>query len=172
MLTKITPNVSSYKTKKIGFIIHGTLGSYNGAVNWLCTKPEDRPVLSYSSAHYVVSKLGEVTKLADELQVTWHAGVISNPTWRARKYMPTKSGIPLIAPFKNPNDSFVGIELEWFLGDKITEAQYGAIVNIVKSSDIKNPVILSHSEIAEYKKDFGRDAKGMLLIQEIIKKIK
>jgi N-acetyl-anhydromuramyl-L-alanine amidase AmpD len=166
-----TPNVSNYNTKKMGFIIHGTLGKYAGAVEWLCTKPEDRPTISYSSAHYVISKLGEVTQLATHEQVSWHAGTVANPTWRARKYLPTKTGIPMIAPFKNPNDSFIGIELEWFKGDKITEAQYGAVVNIIKSSGIDKPAVLSHSEVTDYKGDFGRDNAGMLPVQEILRRL-
>ena len=166
-----TPNVSSYTTKKIGFIIHGTAGNYEGAVNWLMTPAEKRPVLSYSSAHVVISKSGEITQLATPEQVTWHCGNISNPTWRARKYLPTKSGVPMLAPFKNPNDSFIGIECEWFVGDELTEAQYGAIINYIKNTNIKNPIILSHSEITDYKKDFGRDAKGMFVVQEIIRRL-
>ena len=172
MKTLQTTNIASYTTKKVGFILHGTVGAYNGAVEWLMTPPNKRPVISYSSAHYVISKLGEVTQLATNDQVTWHAGNVVNPTWRARKYLPTKSGVPMLAPFKNPNDSFIGIECEWFQGDVITEAQYGAIVNIIKSSGIKTPIILSHSEICDYKSDFGRDAKGMLPVQEIIRRIK
>jgi N-acetyl-anhydromuramyl-L-alanine amidase AmpD len=166
-----TPNISNYTTKKIGYVLHGTQGSYAGAVNWLMTPANERPVLSYSSAHYVISKLGEVTQLATPEQVTWHAGNVVNPTWRARKYLPTKSGIPMLAPFKNPNDSFVGIECEWFTGEELTEAQYGAIINIIKSNNIANPIILSHSEICDYKQDFGRDAKGMFPVQEIIRRL-
>ena len=166
-----TPNISGYTTKKIGAIIHGTLGNYDGAVNWLMTPPASRPVLSYSSAHYVISKLGEVSQLAKNEQVTWHAGIISKPTWRARKYLPTKSNIPMIAPFKNPNDSFLGIELEWFVGDEITEAQYGAVINILKNSGMVKPVVLSHSEVTDFKSDFGRDIKGQFPIQEIIRRL-
>lgn len=166
-----TPNVSSYTTVKKGFILHGTLGSYAGAINWLMTRPEDRPTLSYSSAHVVISKQGEVTQLAKPEHVTWHAGNVVNPTWRARKYLPTKSGIPMLAPFENPNDYFIGIECEWFVGDAITEAQYGAIVNYIKSVGIKNPIILSHSETCSYKADFGRDTRGMLPVQEVIRRL-
>lgn len=182
-----TPNISSYTTQKKGFILHGTLGKYDGAVNWLMMAVKDRPTLIYSSAHYVISKLGEITQLATNDKVTWHAGTVRNPTWRARKYLPTKTGVPgTTYPqvqignkrikesdfFKNPNDSFIGIELEWFEGDIVTEAQYGTIVNIIKSSGIKDPIVLSHSEITEGKGDFGRDAKGMLPVQEVLRRLK
>lgn len=172
MIFKQTPNISGYTTKKVGYILHGTLGSYAGAINWLCTRPQDRPILSYSSAHYVISKKGEVTQLATHDQVTWHAGIIHSPTWRARKYLPTKSGVPFVVPFKNPNDSFVGIEFEWFQGDKITEAQLGTVVNIIKTGGINNPIVLSHSELTSYKADFGRDEIGMYPVQEVLRRIK
>lgn len=168
-----TPNVSGYTTKKVGFILHGTLGSYKGAIEWLCTPPEKRPVVSYSSAHYVVSKKGEITQLAKNDQVTWHCGTVSNPTWRARKYLPTKSGIPMLAPFKNPNDSFIGIELEWFQGDTITEEQYQAVRKIIKESNIINPIVLSHKEITSYKSDFENSDKtiNMFPVQEVLRRI-
>jgi len=174
MKYKQTPNISSYTTKKVGFVLHGTLGSYAGAVEWLCTPPQARPVISYSSAHYVVSKKGEVTQLAKIESVTWHAGRISSPTWRARKYLPTVSGIPFLAPFKNPNDSFVGIELEWFQGDAITEAQYVAVAKIIKESGILSPVVLAHKEVTSYKGDFENSDKSinMFPVQEVLRRIR
>lgn len=173
MKIKLTPNISNYSTKKIGFIIHGTLGKAEGAINWLCTPPNLRPDGSQSSAHYVISKTGDITKLADNDKVTWHAGRIDKPTWRARKYLPTVSGIPMIAPFKNPNDSFIGIELEWFLGDTITNEQYNSIVQIIKESGIVNPIVLCHKEVTSYKSDFQDKAGNidMLPVQEILRRI-
>ena len=78
----------------------------------------------------------------------------------------------MIPPFLNPSYAFIGIELEWYVGDIITEAQYGAIVNIIKSSGIKNPIVLTHSMIASHKGDFGRDAKGLLPMEEVIRRLK
>jgi N-acetyl-anhydromuramyl-L-alanine amidase AmpD len=170
-----TTNVSSYTTSKIGFIIHGTLGKYKGAITWLCTPPSKRPDGSASSAHYVISKGGDVTQLARNEQVTWHAGRMSSPTWRARKYLPlTNRGVPMVGPFKNPNDSFIGIEFEWFKGDDITEAQYVEATKIIKNSGIKDPIILSHAEVTKDKPDF-KDALGvinMLPVQELLRRVK
>lgn len=170
---KQTPNISGYTTKKVGYVLHGTLGSYTGAVTWLCTPPNKRPVVSYSSAHYVIAKDGRVTQLAKDEQVTWHAGLISKPTWRGKKYLPTKSGIPFVPPFKNPNDSFIGIEFEWFQGDKVTEQQFLSAVEIIKKGGIINPAIICHKEITDYKSDF-QDLNGnidMSVVQEIIRRI-
>lgn len=172
-----TPNYESGNIlDKIGFIIHGTQGKYKGAINWLCTPPNKRNPISYSSAHYVVSKKGEVTQLAAEKDITWHAGIVRNPTYRARLYLNRTGLIPKPLPINdknyiNPNKNFVGIECEWFTGEILTEEQIQAVTQIIKSSLIKNPIILSHSEVADYKVDFGRDAKGMWNIQEIIRRV-
>jgi N-acetyl-anhydromuramyl-L-alanine amidase AmpD len=178
MKTIYTPNQNGGNiADKIGFVIHGTLGSYSGAINWLCTPPYKRNPISYSSAHYVISKTGETTKLAEEDAITWHAGIVRNPTYRARLYLPRNSFIPKPLPinnssYKNPNNYFVGIECEWFEGERLTEAQIRAVVSIIKSSRIKNPIILSHSEITDYKADFGRSEAGMWNVQEIIRRSK
>lgn len=165
-------NLSSNFTKgtraKIGYIIHGTLGNYAGAINWLCTPPEKRPVVSYSSAHYVIAKDGRFTQLVQDSDVSWHAGNISNPTNRAKGLLPSYLG-----KFLNPNESFIGIELEWFLGDKVTEAQYQTISNIIKAGKISNPVIMCHKEITDYKSDFQK-ADGTLdtsIVEEITRRL-
>lgn len=178
MKTLYTPNITKGNiADKIGFVIHGTLGAYEGAISWLRTPPEKRNPITYSSAHYVISKKGDITKLAEEADITWHAGIVRNPTYRARLYLPRNGVIPKPLPinnanYKNPNTYFVGIECEWFEGETLTEAQIQAVCSIIKASKIKNPVILTHSEITDYKADFGRDEKGMWNVQEIIRRLK
>lgn len=178
MITRYTPNQEVGKIEdKIGFIIHGTQGNYGGAVKWLCTLPNNRNPVSYSSAHYVVSKGGEITKLAEEENITWHAGIVRNPTYRARLYLNRVGLIPKPFPtndknYTNPNKNFVGIECEWFTGERLTDPQLNAVVSIIKNSKIKNPIILSHSEVTDYKVDFGRDDNGMWNIQEILRRLR
>lgn len=145
-----SPNFTKGTRPKIGFIIHGTLGKYEGAVEWLCTPPEKRPVISYSSAHYVIAKDGRVSQLVDEKDVSWHAGNVTNPTRRAQSLLPLSNG-----KYLNPNESFIGIELEWLSPtDPITELQYQKVVEIIKNSGISNPVLLTHKEVTDYKSDF------------------
>lgn len=163
-----SPNYTVNKNfKPVGVVVHGSIGSYKGCVEWLKTPPEKRTPTSWSSAHYVISKLGEVTQLVDTEDVAWHAGTISNPTAYAQSVLPKT----ILGTFKNPNESFIGIELEWFTGDIVTEAQYLAICEIVKINAIKNPIILTHKEITDYKGDFvGVDGKIDLTISNEIRK--
>ncbi len=174
--TKMSPNFTANANfKPIGLILHGTLGNYNGAIEWLCTPPAKRNPVSYSSAHFVIRKDGETTMLVDPKNESWHAGRISNPTYRARKYLPRKAGVPPIIPipvsmYKNPNSYFIGIELEWFQGDIVTEAQYQAVVNVMKQYRIPN-LVLAHSEITADKGDFGRTEAGMLPVQEVMRRM-
>lgn len=162
-MSNLSPNFTPGTRKKIGYIIHGTLGNYDGAVQWLCTPPEKRPILSYSSAHYVIAKDGRMTQLVADSDVSWHAGNVSNPTERAKSILPVENG-----KFVNPNESFIGIELEWFLGDSITEAQYQAITNIITKGGIVSPLLLCHKEVTDYKSDFPN---SLDVINEIKRRI-
>lgn len=158
-----SPNFTVGTRPKIGYVIHGTAGKYEGAVEWLCTPPEKRPVVSYSSAHYVVAKDGRWVQLVEDKDVSWHAGNVANPTRRAQSLLPLSG-----SKFLNPNESFIGIELEWFAGDNITEKQYEVIVEIIKKGGIKNPVLLTHQEITDYKSDFP---PSMGVVEEITRRI-
>jgi len=145
-----SPNFTKGTRPKIGYIIHGTLGKYEGAVEWLCTPPEKRPVLSYSSAHYVIAKDGRMTQLVADSDVSWHAGNVSNPTRRAQALLPIVNG-----KYLNPNESFIGIELEWLTTtDIITPKQFEVMIEIIKNGGIKNPILLCHKEVTDYKADF------------------
>lgn len=149
-MANLSPNFTKGTRPKIGYILHGTLGKYEGAVEWLCTPPEKRPVVSYSSAHYVIAKDGRVTQLVADSDVSWHAGNVSNPTKRAQTLLPTVNG-----KYLNPNESFIGIELEWLTTvDEITTKQYQVVADIIKKGGIANPVILCHKEVTDYKADF------------------
>lgn len=163
-----SPNYSKATRQKIGYIIHGTLGKFEGAVDWLCTPPEKRPVVSYSSAHYVIAKDGRYEQLVDKKDVSWHAGNISNPTERAKSLLLIENG-----KYVNPNELFIGIELEWFKGDEVTEEQYKKVVEIINKGGIINPKIMCHKELTDYKVDF-ENADGTLnykIVQEINRRL-
>jgi len=153
---KQSPNYQKNSgNKKIGVVLHGTLGAYNGAVSWLCNPA------AQVSAHYVIGRNeGEVIQLVKNEDVAWHAGNISNPSEYAKSVLPKD----LLGKFKNPNQSFIGIEFAWgydINGDGVVNAydktltdwQIATAIEIIKASGISNPILLSHHEIASYKSD-------------------
>jgi len=105
-----TPNAYELDGVPLAIILHTTLGSIEGAVNWLTTTPEERKrqtgTASYSSAHAVIGRYGEIVELAGVDKGTWHAGVISNPSERAKAIIPKN----LIGQMKNPNKHTIGLE--------------------------------------------------------------
>jgi len=107
---KATPNVYELDGVPVAIVLHTTLGSIEGAVEWLRTTPEERQlqtgVKSYSSAHAVIGRYGEVVELAPVDKGTWHAGRISNPSKRALDVIPKT----FLGGIKNPNKHTIGLE--------------------------------------------------------------
>ena len=166
MTQRPSPNFTpSDGTPKVGFIIHGTLGRYEGAIEWLCTPPEKRAPVSYSSAHYVIAKDGRYTQLVQNKDVAWHAGTISNPVAEAKTVLPKT----VLGTYKNPNQSFIGIECEWFMGDALTDTQFAVIAKIILESGISNPIVLTHSMVTDFKADFWLSSAG--IVAEIKKRL-
>lgn len=100
------PSKNTYSLNEPAYIIilHTTLGSYTGAVDWL---RNIRGQNYNSSAHFVVGRLGETAQLALLTEGTWHAGAVSNPSIPARNVC-RKS---LWGTVKNPNKYSIGIEV-------------------------------------------------------------
>ncbi len=171
---KQTPNYSIGKEKKIGWCIHGTLGAYKGAVEWLSNGNRE----NRSSAHFVIGRNeGEIIQLCKISDVAWHAGNVSNPNERARKVLPKK----LDGTYDNPNKFFVGVEMAWgydvngdgkitAIDKTLTEWQLKALCELIQASQSEVPLkadtILTHTDIASYKGDNLSD-----VVQEVIKRI-
>ena len=158
-----TSNYTPSNTKKIGVVLHFTLGAYNGAVSWLSNA--NRP--NRSSANYVIGRnQGEIVQLVKITDIAWHAGVISNPNDRAKRIMLKN----LDGSWVNPNQYTIGIELAAGYDvdqdgtvepneNDITEWQYQQLTELVKSFannpdtafvlDEKNIII--HGDITDYK---------------------
>ena len=164
-----TPNQYELDGDIKALILHTTLGSFDGAMDWLTTSPEERErktgVKSYSSAHFVIGRNGEVTQLAGLDKGTWHAGAISNPTKRALDVLPKT----IFGTLKNPNLSTIGIEFaagydidrdgvleEW--EELFTPTQIKTCVQLIltviepalgKTFSASN--ILAHRDVTDYK---------------------
>lgn len=107
---KPTPNTYPLDTPPVTLVLHTTLGSFDGAVQWLRTTPEQRQKRhgkkSYSSAHVVFGRYGEIAELAGVDVGTWHAGGVSKPSKRAKEILPKN----VLGRLKNPNKSTIGLE--------------------------------------------------------------
>lgn len=116
-----TPNKSSRNGYKPMLIVnHVTEGSYAGAVSWL------RNPKSQASAHFVISRKGEITQLVDLKEMAW-----CNGTGTGSKYNVNRSTVPLVQELKgNANWYSVSIEHEGYsykeLYGGLTEEQYQA----------------------------------------------
>ena len=74
---------------------------------------------SQKSAHYAISKSGEIHQFVDENDTAFHAGVVVNPSWDL-----LKAGV-------NPNFYTIGIEHEGRPDDEWPEAQLSASATLL-----------------------------------------
>lgn len=111
----LSPNYSSGRNGKkiIAIVNHITAGSYPGCLSWL------RNPAAQASAHYLVTKAGEVFQLVADENTAWHAGVVNRPSWA-------------LYDGTNPNRCTIGIEFENLGGGELTEPQYQAGLELHK----------------------------------------
>src|SRR3990167_9627074 len=96
-------NFTSNGMKQIrGIVLHSMGGFYNGTISWFKNKD------SQASAHYLISKTGEIRQMVRDTDVAWHSGVYD-------------AGKPPPWALINPNWYTLGIELE---DEKNYEWQY------------------------------------------------
>jgi len=159
MLFKQSPNYSKSATPKVGFVLHGTLGNYDGAVEWLLKGDRPNP----SSAHYIIGKsVGQVIQIVKNEDVAWHCGTVRNPLPRAVNLLKKDNA----GVYINPNQYLIGIEFEWFVGDTLTEWQYNTAIEIIKASGIKDVTLIDHHSVCDYKTD-----DLWFAVQEVMRRI-
>jgi len=109
ILENLSPNFSTGRRGRVpeAIVLHITAGLMGGCLNWLCNSA------AQASAHYLVTKLGEVYQLVADENTAWHAGAVANPTWD-------------LYDGTNPNRYTIGIEFECVSGGELTEEQYQA----------------------------------------------
>ena len=67
-VSKPSPNISSWRIKPEGVVLHHSCGSYDGSVSWIC---QSKSQVSY---HCIIDTNGERTIFADDNRRCWHAG--------------------------------------------------------------------------------------------------
>ncbi len=104
-----SPNFRTGRNGKkiIAIVNHITVGAADGALSWLCN-PQ-----AQASAHYLVTKTGQIFQLVKDEDTAWHAGIVNKPNWS-------------LYDGTNPNYYTLGIEHESLAGESLTEEQYQA----------------------------------------------
>jgi len=90
------------------------------------------------SPHYLIDRAGNIYRLVEDKNIAYHAGVSQTPDGRT-----------------NVNDFSIGIELINTKTDKVTDAQYASLNNLIfqLKSEYKIKYVLGHNQIAPGRKD-------------------
>lgn len=112
-------------------VVHIMEGTMTGTDSWF-RSPESKV-----SAHYGVSRTGEVVRWLDDEDTGWHAGKVHKPTAAIVKEREGKS----------PNAYSIGIENEGKATDEPTEAQLAALAELVKELAAKHSIPLTRRHI-------------------------
>ncbi len=136
----LSPNYSkkNRKLRNIKFVIIHYTGMQSEIESLNRLKDPKKKV----SAHYLINRKGEITKLVNERNTAWHAG---KSRWKN---------------FKNLNHYSIGIELvnkgHEFGYQKFTSIQIKSLINLCKNLKkkykIKSENFLGHSDIAPLRK--------------------
>jgi N-acetylmuramoyl-L-alanine amidase len=110
-----SPNFSNGRSgfRPEAIVIHIMQGTMADTDSWFATPR------SAVSAHYGVSRAGEIHQYVAEGDTAWHAGRVNEPTW------------PLIKAGVNPNLYTIGIEHEGHTGDPWTDALVATSASLV-----------------------------------------
>lgn len=120
-----------------GIVIHVMEGTMDSTASWF------KSARSQVSAHYGVSKAGEIVQYVTEENTAWHAGRVVSPT----------AQIVLDHPGVNPNNYTIGIEHEGDGSDDLEDAQRAASVALIKDICARRNIpidryhIVAHHEI-------------------------
>jgi N-acetylmuramoyl-L-alanine amidase len=116
---------------------------------------------AHKSAHYAVSRVGEIHQYVDENDTAFHAGIVVNPTWS------------LLKPRINPNFYTIGIEHEGRPDDVWPDAQLEASASLLGqiaarwNIQLDDDHVIRHHQIRASKTCPG----NWLKIGEILKRV-
>lgn len=130
----LTFNFTAGGMKEIrGIVLHSMWGTYLGSIAWF------KNPTSKASAHYMISKEGEITRMVKDTDMAWHAGIIDDvaPDW--------------VRP--NPNWYCLGIELEdmrdanWQYPQAQRDAVSGLVKELMKKYSIDQDHLVYHRQL-------------------------
>jgi N-acetyl-anhydromuramyl-L-alanine amidase AmpD len=141
-LTSINQFPDRFGYKVEGVVLHSCVGYYKGSISWFRNKD------AKASAHYVISKTGEISLCVEEKAAAWATGNVTVQREKAPKLIRDRWGV-------NPNFITISIEYEDERNKKwnYPKAQYDAGVELVAdickrySITPDSGVLIAHREI-------------------------
>lgn len=134
-------------------VIHKTEGNLSGDFNWIEQSTHPRSNVSY---HIEIAKNGDIYGLVSLGCSAWHAGKVSNPTWK---------GITA----ENPNYYTIGVALEGYANEPTPIKQQLSLWKLLAELtsifklEINDQIIVFHREITDQKKCPGNLSKSQII---------
>ncbi len=149
-----SPNFSNSTYKKIGVQIHKTLGLMPGTLEWM------QRSWAQVSAHYLITKKGEVHQLVQLDKRSWSAGRISKPNERAKKIMSRT----LYSTYVKPGHYLIQVEFECLAHESFTSEQYKVAAELFNSFgfEITKSNFLTHKDTAIDKPNLDKEREEIL----------
>ena len=144
-----SPNFSTSKYTKIGVQIHKTLGLMPWTLKHL------QKHTTWVSAHYLITKTGDIHQLVQLKDRPWSSGIISRPSERAKKIMMKTAW----GTYVKPGHYLIQIEYECLHHETYTEKQYEASVWLFNQFpfDVTDDNFLEHQDTAIHKPELEKE---------------
>jgi len=123
-----SPNFWKGHQKRIAVVLHVSVGTIESIDSWFSTSQ------SQVSAHYGISKTGEVHQYVSEKNSAWAVGVVKKPSWKLIKNT-------------NPNWYTISIEHEGYQTTIWTEAMKKASTELVRGICERNNIPITRDNI-------------------------
>lgn len=137
----------------VGIVIHVEAGTEAGTDAWF-DDPE-----AHVSAHYGISRAGEIHQYVQEQDQAFHAGTVDRPT---------SALVAAMAPH-GPNAWSIGIEHEGQATDEWTDEQYAASVGLVADICKRHAITIDRDHIiGHHEIRFGKSCPGMGDVDRIV----
>ena len=149
-----SPNFYTSKYTKVGVQIHKTLGLMPYTLEWL------RNPRAWASAHYLITKNGDIHQLVQLKDRPWSAGRINQPSARAKKIMMKTAW----GTYVKPGHYLIQIEYECLLHETYTEEQYNSSVWLFNqfAFDVTDDNFLEHQDTAVDKPELEKERAEIL----------
>lgn len=120
-------------------VVHVVEGSAAACRNWFANAK------AQVSAHYLVTKTGEIDQFVDEKDTAYHAGRVARPT----------APLVLLRPDVNPNAYSIGIEHEGTGREELTEAQRAASIALIREICTRRRIPMDRRHIVGHREIFA-----------------